>query len=391
MLSRATVAPALASRRLRSGPCSHIATSLRATTVTLCILAIAVFNTVVLPRAQAAAAPADFRCLRPFSATGTFSKVAKAHPSHNCDFFYFAVEDAAAELKCTSSSPADAAAVSSETFCNVTVRWSMRRASDAAARLRRQVGADKDYFTREASTTSTTTPPTRVRTSNTSAAPFVTEDADVWRYAVSLKAKMDSAINYKGFNNGDGYSLCCDALEEADCAWTTPQKGDNDRDCDEDIDDGFASQRSRMLRSCPLPFPVPSSTGDVGGDFGTSLGARVALTDLDEDESSGFFHGVITKPLHRIVEGPWEVIVQMWRRRQQTPPDGTDPFLSIPTDQTIETEVLGRIVVPFTLSLAQLQRQGRITQEPSMVLRVKDVAEVVQVAGEKASGEAGDL
>ncbi|KAG5506157.1 hypothetical protein GH5_05840 [Leishmania sp. Ghana 2012 LV757] len=391
MGSRATVAPALASRRLRGGPCSHIAISLRTTTVTLCILAIAVFNTVVVPRAQAAATPAGFRCLRPFSATGTFSNVAKAHPSNNCDFFYFAVEDATAELKCASSSPAAAAAVSDETSCNVTVRWSMRRASDAAARLQRQVGADKDYFTREASTTLITTPPTRVRTLNPSAAPFVTEDADVWRYAVSLKAKGDSAINYKGFSNGDGYSLCCDALEEADCAWTTPQKGDNDRDCDEDVDDGFASQRSRMLRSCPLPFPAPCSAGDVGGDFGTSLGARVALTDLDEDESSGFFHGVITKPLHRIVEGPWEVIVQMWRRRQRTPPDGTDPSLSIPTDQTIETEVLGRIVVPFTLSLAQLQKQGRITQEPSMVLRVKDVAEVVQMAGDKAAGEAGDL
>ncbi|KAG5479475.1 hypothetical protein LSCM1_04739 [Leishmania martiniquensis] len=375
---------------LRRGPSSGPSTiSLRMTTLALVVLVVTVLHSFgAPPGVQASATRAHFRCLRPFSATGTFASVAKARPSQNCDLFYFTVEDAAAELKCASPSPATAvaaAAVAGETSCNVTVRWSMRRAPDAAARLQRQVGADKDYLMRGASTTSTTSTPAPAPSSNPSAAYLVTEDADVWRYAVSLKAKGDSTINYKGFHSGDGYSLCCDALEEADCVWMTPQRGDNDLACDEDIGDGPVPQHSRMLRSCPLPFPAPSG---VGAAFGASSGARVALTDLEDEERSGLFHGVVTKPLHRIVEGPWEVMVQMWRRRQRIPRDGAGPSSSILTDAAIEAEVLGRLVIPFTLNMAELQKNGRITQAPSMALTVEDV---VEVAGGEATGESEDL
>ncbi|CAG9573543.1 conserved hypothetical protein [Leishmania major strain Friedlin] len=355
----------------------------------LCTLIAAVLILVVAPPgAQAAASPSSFRCLRPFSASATFPNVAKAHPAQNCDYFYFSVEDAKAELKCASPS-AVTTAVSDEMSCNVTVRVSMRRASDAVSHLQRQVGTDEDYFTHEASTVSTTTSPTRSGNTCPSAAPFVTEDEDVWRYAVSLKAKGDSSIHYKGFNGGNGYSLCCAALEEADCAWITPQKGDKDLDCDEDVDVGFASQRSRVLRGCPLPFPAPCSAG--GGVFDAPAGARVLLTDLDEGESSGVFHAVITKPLHRIVEGPWEVMVQMWRRRQQMPRGGREDSFSVPADHSIEAEVLGRIMVPFTLNLTELQKQALITQIPSMALTAEDVAGVAQAAGENAADETGDL
>ncbi|TPP54636.1 hypothetical protein CGC20_22145 [Leishmania donovani] len=388
-MSPRSAAPALASPRLRCRSLGRTTLSSRATAAMLCTLIAAVLILVVAPPgAQAAPGPSSFRCLRPFSATGTFTNVAKAHPTQNCDYFYFSVEDAKAELKCASPSAATTA-VSDEMSCNVTVRMSMRRASDVVPRLQRQVGTDKDYFTHEASTDSTTASPTRVGNTRASAVPFLTEDEDVWRYAVSLKAKGDSSIHYKGFNGGNGYSLCCAALEEADCAWMTPQKGDKDLDCDEDVDVRFAPQRGRVLRGCPLPFPAPRSAGD--GVFGASAGARVLLTDLDEGEGSGVFHAVITKPLHRFVEGPWEVMVQMWRRRQHMPRVGREDSLSVPADHSIEAEVLGRIMVPFTLNLTELQKQGRITQMPSMALTVEDVADVAQAAGEKAADEAGDL
>ncbi|CBZ26903.1 conserved hypothetical protein [Leishmania mexicana MHOM/GT/2001/U1103] len=352
------------------------------------IAAVLIFA-VASPGALAAARAPSFRCLRPFAATGTFPSVAKAHPTQNCDYFYFSVEDAKAELMCASPL-ASTTAVSDEMSCNVTVRVSMRRASDVASRLQRQVGTDKDYFTHETSTVSATASPTGGDNTRPSAAPFLTEDEDVWRYAVSLKAKGDSSIHYKGFNGGNGYSLCCAALEEADCAWMTPQKGDKDLDCDEDVDVGFASQRSRVLRGCPLPFPAPHSAGG-GGIFGASADARVLLTDLDEGENSGVFHAVITKPLHRITEGPWEVMVQMWRRRQQMPSGDEEDFFSVPADHSVEAEVLGRIMVPFTLNLTELQQQGRITHVPGMARTVEGVANMVPAAGAKAGDEAGDL
>ncbi|AIN98236.1 hypothetical protein LPMP_211580 [Leishmania panamensis] len=394
MVAPLSAALALGSPGLRGGSFNHTTISSRATTATCRALLVAVLIFMVAPSgAQGAVMPASFRCLRPFSATDTFSNVAKAQLSQNCDYFYFTVEDAKAELKCASSSAA-ATVVSDDISCSVTVRWSMRRASDVTARLQRQVGTDKDYFVHDASTASTATLPTRTRNTHQSARVFLTEDDDVWRYTVSLKAKGDSSIHYKGFSKGNGYSLCCNALEEADCAWMTLEKGDNDLDCDEAIGSAFASQSTRTLRSCPLPLPAlrcAAGDVDVDDDCGAWAGAGVVLTDLDEDEDSGVFHGVLTKPLHRIVEGPWEVVVQLWRRRQWIPSNGAKASYTIPTDESVEAEVLGRIVVPFTLNVADLQGQGRITHVPSMALTVEDTAEVVMVADEKPAVEAGDL
>ncbi|KAK7194926.1 hypothetical protein NESM_000414900 [Novymonas esmeraldas] len=370
------------------------------------VLLLLLLSSAVLSPTHAAAAAAaadaapvtDFRCLRPFAAMDTFPSVAKATPAQNCDYFYFHVLGARAKVQCaaphSASSPDDVT-------CNVTVRWSMRRAPDVVARLRRQVGTDKDYFTVEQQQQQQQTRTTQ----RSSATGFITEDEDVWRYSLALRAKGDSTIHYKGFNNGDGYSLCCDALVEADCAWVAPQHGDNDLDCDEETVvgrrtlDGSPSplpvqqqqqQHSRLLRRCPLPFPDPSA--DLGGDRGGGGGedgARVALTDLDDDEDDeddedkdggvGVFHGVVVKPLHRLVDGPWEAVVELWRRRQRVSVAGADP-----RDRSVEAEVLGRLVVPFTLDLASVRQHGRLPPVPSTALSVGGVGDSVEVSADDA-------
>ncbi|GET88396.1 hypothetical protein, conserved [Leishmania tarentolae] len=386
MVSPGHTAPGLRSPRLRGGALRYIRVSSQVTTGMFLALITGVLIAVLTsPGAEAAGGLANFRCLRPFSATGTFSSVAKAHPSQNCDFFYFTVEDAKAELKC--ASPSAATALQPESVsCNVTVRVAMRRASDVVVRLQQQIGTDKDYFTQEETTSTTRASPTHSDGRRPSAAPFLSDGEDVWRYAVSLRAKGDSSIHYKGFDGGNGYSLCCDALEEADCMWMAPQKGDTDLDCDEDVGVGLPLQQSRILRGCPLPFPAADSDA-----FGESRGARVLLTDLDEGDSSDIFHAAITKPLHRIVEGPWDMMVQMWRRRQQVPAKGSEDSFSVPVNHSSEADVLGRIMVPFVLNLTELQKQGRITHVPDMALTVESVEDVERVTSEKDVDTAEDL
>lgn len=338
--------------------------------------------------------------------------LAKADPLHNCHYAYFTVRAAAAELQCatSASSPHAGGGDDDDTTCNVTVRWSMRRVPHVAARLQRQIGTDADYFAEDAAGDSAGAAAQPARAASAAAPPslpFVTEDDDTWRYAVSLKAKGDSTVQYKGFHGGDGYSLCCDALTEATCVWMTAQQGDNDLDCDEEVGEGAALRQSRVLRSCPLPHPAPRQSSPAYTDgFGSLPGARVELTDLDEEEmqedadggekedglSGGVFHGVITKPLHRLVEGPWEVVLQFWRRRQQQKRPGhtrAGKAGGIPTDEAVEAEVLGRLIVPFTLNLAELREEGRIAHVPSMALAVEgEIAEEAKNATDASAADA---
>ncbi|KAG5505788.1 hypothetical protein JKF63_05124 [Porcisia hertigi] len=382
-----SAAPALTSVQLRRRLSNRLATLSQTAIAMLCSLVAVLIVSGVLPGAQAAEGPATFRCLKPFSSMDSFQSVAKLPLSQNCDYVYFTVKDARAELSCVS--PA-AAAVSSETTCNVTVRWSMQRASDVETLLKRQVGTDSDYFAQEANEGSAPTPPNSIHDKRSSPMSFLTEDEDVWRYAVSLKSKGHSTINYKGFNNGDGYSLCCDALEEAICVWAALHKGDNDMATDEHVDKRFLLQPRRTLWSCPLPFPTPHSAAD-GGSAGGDAGSRVELTDLDEEDNINVFHGVITKPLHRMVEGPWEVIIQMWRRRQRISPVGTGSSSPPSAGHSIESEQLGRIVIPFTVNVDALRRQGRIAHVPNVARSVENTGEVMNIADEQVIGEAADL
>jgi hypothetical protein len=359
--------------------------------------------------ATAAAPQADgFRCLRPFAAMDSFVAVAKADTSHNCAFHYFTVTSASAELSCATAAGSDTSAASASptnargeaarsvdsfnadtTSCSVTVQWSMRRAGNVARLLQRQVGTDADYLTHNATSQRTRRPPAKQKPP---VLPFLTEEEDVWRFNVALRAKGDSTVQYKGFNSGDGYSMCCDCIDEADCVWLSAEQGDNDLVADEVVDPDVSLPHRRILRGCPLPFPfvanlIDETEGDgddAGAAAGTAFGsARVTLTDLDDEEAEGgggVFHGRITKPLHRLVEGPWEATVQLWRRRVQLPVElssATDADADAASDNSnIEAEVLGRIVVPFTLDLAELAKEGRVRQVASMALMVEDVTEV---------------
>lgn len=371
---------------------------------------IAVFTAAAV--AAEAQSSSSFRCLRTFGVVDSFATVAKTDVSQNCNFHYFTVTDASAELSCITTMSDDALSSISAgaapvkggrnkdqkkhdmldegaTSCNVTVRWSMRRADNVVQLLRRQVGTDADYFARNASETSTLSaaaapPGEKERQQRMPAKSFLTEDDDVWRYALSLRAKGDSTVQYKGFLNGDGYSLCCDGITESECAWMAAEQGDNDMAADEEVNPSFALQQRRMLRGCPLPFPsaMPSEEKSDYDAFGTAPGARVLLTDLDEKDAEegseeGVFHGKVLKPLHRLVEGPWDVTVQMWRRRQRLPrASSTGAAASaVPADDSPEAEVLGRVVVPFRLNLAELQKEGRVQHVESMALTVEEVAE----------------
>ncbi|KPI84102.1 hypothetical protein ABL78_6839 [Leptomonas seymouri] len=363
----------------------------------------------------AAAVPSSnaFRCLRPFSAMDSFATVAKEDASQNCNFHYFTVTAASAELSCVTTADGIPSAsldardgfkndeAGASASCNVTVRWTMQRAGNVVEMLQRQVGTDEDYFMRQtAESTASSATSSHPRTSPSqpdgaaAVAPFFTEDSDIWRYAISLRAKGDSTVQYKGFNNGGGYSMCCDCIAEGECAWLAAEQGDNDLAVDEEVNPSFSLHQHRMLWGCPLPFPEgPSTKGDEDGGFGAFPGARVTLTDLDEDLEAGkekdCFRGQITKPLHRLVEGPWEVTVQMWRRRQLQSSSSTTPA-SVPMDSNIEAEVLGRVVVPFTLDFTQLEKEGRVTHVKSMALTVEDVTEVVPAPAPLTRDKAGD-
>lgn len=363
------------------------------------------------------AEPSTFRCLRPFSAMNAFVDVAKAAAAQNCDFHYFTVTSASAAVRCAAEvggggGGSAAAAGSDATSCNVTLRWSMRRAADVVHRLQRQVGTDADYFTQNTNTNAAAGATTqkkspRATASSPPAAPgggaFLTEDDDVWRYTLALRAKGDSTVHYKGYHDGDGYSMCCACLVEGDCVWMAAEQGDNDLAVDEEVATTFSLAQSRLLRGCPLPFATAAAAADADGSQDEDDGAfgagaagahlRVVLTDLDDVEgvegdgenTGDVFHGEVTKPLHRIVEGPWEATVQMWRRRQLggTSLDASASASDEGRGSVVEPELLGRVVVPFEVNLAKLRAEGRVTDVVSMALTVDD--------GGVAEDDHGDL
>ncbi|KEG13224.1 hypothetical protein DQ04_01141100 [Trypanosoma grayi] len=129
---------------------------------------------------------------------------------------------------------------------------------------------------------------------------------DTYRFSLQLRAFRDSVVHYKGFDQ-NGYSMCCNFIQGAECSWEGRQQGEDAR-LKEGAGggvSGISTRKEPRIVSCPLYHGV----------------ARGST-----------FHGVVTKPLHRLAITEWEARLEFWRGVQQ------------------DRELLGRLLLPFRLT-----------------------------------------
>lgn len=128
-------------------------------------------------------------------------------------------------------------------------------------------------------------------------------DGDDAQYQVVLRAVNASKVHYKG-HDGTGYSVCCSLLHapNASCSWLRSSE------------DEFTTLR---IDHCLLNRPPSTSVGSSVNDQPRNLNLS----------------GNVTKPLHRLLEGPWE---------------GTIIFLR-------HKKVVGRLVIPFSVPVNALR------------------------------------
>lgn len=276
-----------------------------------------------------------FRCQRPLSAMSAFSDVAKTPKELNCDFGYFSVLDASVGLLCEEGEEeARGDGDGAGPTCNASLRVRFRRHADAAQRFVAHTGTSEDLFA-VADCNASSAVKAQAATEPESDA-WVYRKSDPWRFSVKLRSTTHaSTVHYKGDN---GYSMCCDALEGASCAWENATAVDR-----QDTEGGEAETEAlpplrQVIERCPLPL-----AGQREGE--------VMLQPLTaEDDDGEVFTAVITKPLHRLYEGKWEMHMDMWRQRAV--------FTSGDGAQGAEGEQLGRIILPFELNLQQLRAGG---------------------------------
>lgn len=313
----------------------------------------------------------QFRCQRPFSVMQTFGHVAKAAKETNCDFGFFTVQDAMTEVICSAKERADEDGLQ----CTVTARLTMQKSTDAESLFAERAGSAEDYFTRPSGNEKVRrAAPSKVkRGGGGGGLGMRTEKHDPWRYTVQLRAKNDSTVEYKGFD-GDGFSMCCHMISEGECPWMQAQLGDNDIEADE-----AAVKHTRLLRSCPLPLEEPGGRRNGGKSRGNAATAPTASTPRSAT-TQDLFHGVVTKPLHRWVSGPWEVRVEMWRKRaayevstessrEESPPSSSAKEEGN-AEEPADREVLGRVVIALDLDAEALWAGGHVALRAGNGLQV---------------------
>lgn len=271
-----------------------------------------------------------FHCQRPFAALASMSQLSKEQKRSNCDFTYFIVSKAGVVIDCEAPAPSSPALV-----CNVTARVTFSVPWDLQRRLAVQMGTVVDYV--NVRRVPATQPPRyackKQDTNGLDGDPLLAED-DAWRYSLNLRAKGNSTVSYKGFD-GEGYSVCCEGMQESHCAWETATRADG------------TTTSIMVLGDCPLPT-IPQRTEEA------------------ESTVSREAHFVVHRPLHRFVEGPWVLQLQLWRRRPAYLPVGTtapvEDSNSEPTEDHRET--LGRVNIPFHITASDLWASGHVRVVP---------------------------
>ncbi|RNF08491.1 hypothetical protein TraAM80_02717 [Trypanosoma rangeli] len=231
---------------------------------------------------------APFRCMRPFGSLPRFSP-ANMDAAENCKFGLLRVINATARTRCVRDDAARGASTASNNdkmppTCSVTLNVTFQAEGNEAYHA---VGVSSVAGHEEAF------------------------GGEAYRFSLRLRAFNDSVVEYKGFDQ-NGYSMCCNFIQSAECSWDEERKssGTPHYSASPQEDNGgnapdASRRREAMVVSCPIHSQV------VPG---------------------GVFHGVITKPLHRLVVTEWEARLEFWRGQRQ------------------ERVMLGRVLLPFRLT-----------------------------------------
>lgn len=281
----------------------------------------------------------SLRCLRPFSSLASFAEVSKTPAEQNCDFHFFSAQTAYVSLLCESAPGATGSGGGGDNgegsigSCDVVVEAELKVPADVAQRLAKRMGTYEggDGASAASAVGKRTPPPPRMH----SAGAVAFDQDDLWRFDLQLTATQEgTTVRYKGFG-GEGYSLCCDGLTTGatNCPWMKQVAGDNDL-AEEDADGVEEEAQQRQLLTCPLPLP-PSEQSLRRGEGG-GAGEDAAI------------HMSVTKPLPKIVAGPWEARIQYSRKRLEG-----------------EREDLGRIIVAFELRPEVLWAGGHVSLVPA--------------------------
>ncbi|KAG8341842.1 hypothetical protein TRVL_07333 [Trypanosoma vivax] len=230
-----------------------------------------------------------FRCLRSFSSLPRLTSTAIKSMS-SCNFTAFEVLNANARTSCKATASQDNGARSaSVTLCSVTVNVVLRLPSGSR---------------RELVTTS-----------------------DEYRYSFHLRALNNSMVHYRGFNK-NGFSLCCNFLQGTRCSW-------------EATHNASVRNESRQ-RHGGAPSKNESEVADVNATA-TPPGEPAVLSCPMYTKSSRheYVNGTVTKPLHQLVSGSWEVRVEFWHYANA------------------ERTGLGRVLLPFHLHKHEILSSSR--------------------------------
>ncbi|KAH9597695.1 hypothetical protein LSM04_007688 [Trypanosoma melophagium] len=242
------------------------------------------------------AALTPFRCMRPFASLPRFSP-SVMNAAENCKFGPFRIVNASAVPNCTrvGSPPimrtSDGQSSQGEhndkmllPGCNAVIRIVLKMEDENGFKS----SQSKDLV-----------------------------ENDIYRFALHLRAFNDSVVHYKGFDQ-NGYSMCCDLLQEAECVWKkngnfSQSKGQENSSENTSTSEKIEAkietatiQRELVVVSCPL-YNNKISQG-------------------------GIFHGSLIKPLHRLAVTGWEARLEFWRGVKN------------------EKEILGRLLLPFRLT-----------------------------------------
>lgn len=222
------------------------------------------------------AAP-PFRCFRPFSALDKFAP-SSMHRRDNCEFDYVQVERAHVDVDCEGRSANKDSDGNGTCYAVLDITF---RTTDRSI-LDHKLPQDEHIDVQSG----------RVRPHYH---PY---------YTVELHALNHSRITYKGFD-GVGYDLCCDFLNRsaAQCTWgATP----DDAHPQGNRVDGAAAEEA------PLNPPK------------RQVLSYCAVTD-EMTPAGSVVSGSLRKPLHRLIEGDWELKFTL-RRGHETVGRLTVPF-----------------------------------------------------------------